>query len=183
VSSIRATHDLSRRKIEPSTAQRIKAEIEAGVRCGGCKRRIETGLEFTQFDFWQIKGAFAMSTHRTYACGREDCNYHIVAGREAHMMKPVSYRWLPESAMNPRERPSVLDPLVLAHVMKDGPLSPAQIAEREPDLEADHLTASLQRLVADEKLTPRGPAASGGEEPTFEMKVVADVEEAKSDGE
>jgi hypothetical protein len=101
--------DLSQRSIEPSTAQRVAAEVDAGLRCGGCRRRIETGLEFGRMEFQTIRGSFAASVHRTFACGRDDCDYHKKVGAEAHWIRPASYRWLPMSAMNPKDRPSLED--------------------------------------------------------------------------
>lgn len=139
--------DLSHRIIEPSTAQRVAAEVDAGLRCGGCRRRIETGLEFGRMEFQTIRGSFAASVHRTFACGRDDCDYHKKVGAEAHWMRPASYRWLPMSAMNPKDRPGHVEDILLKHFERLGePLS----ADRLKTIEgrnADRVDEALASLV------------------------------------
>jgi hypothetical protein len=68
--------DLSRGRVASLDEQRLELERKAGMRCGGCKRRITNGFAFTTFVLAETKGAAdRLATARTYACSRDDCDY------------------------------------------------------------------------------------------------------------
>jgi hypothetical protein len=159
--------DLSMREVEPSSAQRIAAEIKAGLRCEGCKQRVEVGIEFITMRFYSARGQFAAHKEHAVACQREGCDFRVQAGRQAHLMRPVSNRWLPSSAMAPEMRPSAIDAAVFELVRAAGgnATAPSLVDEVE-ERYRPHLEISLHRLVADGRVKP--VEHGEGEHATFE---------------
>lgn len=159
--------DLSMREVEPSSAQRVAAEIKAGLRCEGCRQRVDVGIEFITMRFYSARGQFAAHKEHAVACQRDDCDFRVRAGRQAHLMRPVSNRWLPSSAMDPEMRPAAIDAAVFELVRAAG--GKATAASLVPAVEEryrSHLELALHRLVADGRVKP--VEHGEGEHATFE---------------
>jgi hypothetical protein len=173
--------DLGTREMEPSTAQRVAAEVKAGLRCEGCHQRVEVGLEFVTMRFYTARGQFVAHKQHAVACQRDECDFRVKCGREAHLMRPVSNRWLPSSAMDPQMRPAAIDDAVFELVRAgEGKATAASLVDDVEERYRPHLEISLHRLVADGRVKPNeeadGPA-------TFEaVSVATDDGEGNTDG-
>ena len=74
--------------------QRMEHERKAGMRCGGCKRRITLGFEFVVF---VEAHPGALATSRTYACnGEGGCEYAAIVAQNANAMRPIEWAYLDE---------------------------------------------------------------------------------------
>lgn len=74
--------------------QRIELERKAGMRCGGCKRRITLGFEFVTFVVVEHRGtADRLATARTYACSHEECDYATICAPNSNAMRPIEWAY------------------------------------------------------------------------------------------
>lgn len=101
--------DLSKRQ-KPLDEQRIEQETKLGMRCGGCKRRMDSGYEFIVFAVVEVKGAGdKLAAPRQYACAREDCDYRDRIAREANAMRSIT-PWLYLDELRGEKIKGALDP-------------------------------------------------------------------------
>jgi hypothetical protein len=76
--------------------QRLDHERKAGMRCGGCKRRITLGFEFVVFAEHDVHRG-VLVTSRTYACnGANGCAYAAMVAQQANAMRPIEWAYLDE---------------------------------------------------------------------------------------
>lgn len=76
--------------------QRLDHERKAGMRCGGCKRRITLGFEFVVFSAHEVHTG-TLVTSRTYACnGDGGCDYAAMVAQHANAMRPIEWAYLDE---------------------------------------------------------------------------------------
>lgn len=73
----------------------LAAEMQLGLRCGGCQERIHFGFQFTRIDIGTLDGKPAADVARVAACDGEDgCNFaKEVLAAGAQVMEPVEYVW------------------------------------------------------------------------------------------
>lgn len=71
------------------------AELENGMRCGGCHRRIRVGFRFTKFSVQVVEGAAVIAREVANACSRDDCAYgDHVSSAQPQVVEPIEYAWL-----------------------------------------------------------------------------------------
>lgn len=86
--------DLSKSKLTDEQVRQAQEtmELRAGMRCGGCGRRITMGYQFTSL----APRDAAAPVIRLSACAREDCEYAMVLRDGATVMEMVEFAWLDE---------------------------------------------------------------------------------------
>ncbi|HEX7088674.1 MAG TPA: hypothetical protein VF192_00965 [Longimicrobiales bacterium] len=78
-----------------SDGEKFKAEFQAGLRCGGCRERIEgTGFEFLKAKRIRDRQGTHLTIQRTFACARASCGYAEVAAKNSMAMKPIQVAWM-----------------------------------------------------------------------------------------
>lgn len=96
--------DLSKRKAlsadEVAEAQK-QAELEAGMRCRGCGRRIFMGLELVVVRLKTDDGPQRMQVMRTYACVRDDCDFGPSQVKKATAYRMIEWAWPGEPEPEP----------------------------------------------------------------------------------
>ena len=73
---------------DESEEGRVHGEVQAGLRCYGCKRRLgKVAFEFTKVEvvkpLHDLKGDRAVGVSTMVACGRPDCGYALECAKEA----------------------------------------------------------------------------------------------------
>ena len=77
-------------------------ELQLGMRCGGCGRRIAVGLQFMQVAVRSQSPVMKLS-----ACARGDCDFAEHAKDGATSMQVIEYVWLDEAGANAPATPLV----------------------------------------------------------------------------
>lgn len=93
----RGAADLGGGELPESMVEKLReqAEGQLGMRCGGCKRRIGVGLQFTRIDFVVEKGQPTVDVQRLSACnGADGCDFAEEARKGADVIEMVEFAWL-----------------------------------------------------------------------------------------
>lgn len=72
------------------------AELQAGLRCGGCKQRITEGTEFLNVQATTDGEKNEVRIRRTFACHRPDCRYWEIAADASLAARPVIWAFFDE---------------------------------------------------------------------------------------
>jgi hypothetical protein len=89
--------DLSKQRMTDEQAQHAQEdmELQLGLRCGGCGRRVGMGFRFKSFDVRSD-----MPIVQLIACVRDDCDFAEQARVDADVMEMVEYAWTDENGVD-----------------------------------------------------------------------------------
>lgn len=92
--------DLSRAKLlDPPPEARLMAELAGGLRCIGCRQRIEDGWEYVIYEFEMVEGRPTATAKRFSVCGQ--CGVEEAIAEAATARTRLEVDWLrPDSAAN-----------------------------------------------------------------------------------
>jgi hypothetical protein len=84
--------------LEDRAVGQFYAEMKAGMRCGGCGRRIGVGgFRFTAFRTEVVEGQPTVVAMVKSACARDDCNHADSLKGSADVVEMCEFVWLDEA--------------------------------------------------------------------------------------